>query len=273
MVNVHIEHKERPINLGLNPLLMPSPHLHKEIELIYVKKGSVECYVDRQCHTLTTGDVFISFPNQVHYYLNCDLGEYYCYIISADLFWGMNKLLYNNRPTVNALCGYQDTPIAALFAAVMEQKGEHSETMQVGLLTQLICLIVEELTLKPQLKSDKVTIQSILNHCAQHFSEDVTLEDVAAALHLNKYHISHLLNNKLGISFNTYINTLRIDKACVLLTTDRQTVAEISAEVGFGSIRSFNRAFAQIMHMTPLEYRRRFTPKSRGEQTTRGNYT
>ncbi len=261
MDTVYVEHKLRPINLGKQALLSPSPHLHKEIELVYVHHGSVECYADRQCNTLTDGDIFISFPHQVHYYLNCALGEYYCFIVSAEVLWGMGRLLYNNRPTVNALRGRQDTPLAALFHAILAQEGEHSESMQVGLFTQLLCLIVNELTLKPQLKSDKATIQSILNHCAQNFGDDITLEDVAGALHLNKYHISHLLNDKLGISFNTYINTLRIDKACDLLTTGKQTVAEISENVGFGSIRSFNRAFAQIMHMTPLQYRHQFTPK------------
>ena len=73
---------------------------------------------------------------------------------------------------------------------------------------------------------------------------------------MSKYHISHLFNNKLGISFNTYINTLRINTACDLLEETDKKTTDISEEIGFGSIRSFNRAFLQIMDMSPLQYRK-----------------
>ena len=47
----------------------------------------------------------------------------------------------------------------------------------------------------------------------------------------------------------------RVREAChLLLYTDRK-IADISEEVGFGSIRSFNRAFLKLIDLTPAQYR------------------
>ena len=63
------------------------------------------------------------------------------------------------------------------------------------------------------------------------------------------------MNDQLGMSFNNCINTFRIHKSCDLLSETDKKISEISEEVGFGSIRTFNRAFMEIMNLTPLEYR------------------
>lgn len=265
MDNVFVELKRTPLNFYRMERLSTRPHLHKEIELIYVVEGAADCYADRQCFPVSSGDVFIAFPNQIHYYLNSVPGEYYVFVTSVDALWGLKKLLYSHKPVQNALYEQQNTPIAALFKEICEQQGEYKETMQAGLLNQLMCRILDQLRLKPQIKCDDSTIHSILNYCTQKFTGEINLENVAEALHLNKYHISHLLNQKLGIGFSTYINTLRVDKACKQLAESGKNIADISEEAGFGSIRSFNRAFSQIMHMTPLEYRRQF----RREEKTR----
>ena len=57
---------------------------------------------------------------------------------------------------------------------------------------------------------------------------------------------------------------LRVSAACELLLETRGRIADISEEVGFGSIRSFNRAFLKIMGRTPKEYRENVKKNSRG---------
>ena len=136
--------------------------------------------------------------------------------------------------------------------------GKYKNTIISGILNQSIGLILPEIKLNPRIKTDNSTLQAVLAFCAEHFYEDITLDSVSESLHLSKYHISHLLNQKLGISFNSYINMLRIDKACDLLEETDKKTADISEDVGFGSIRTFNRAFLQISGITPLKYRNRY---------------
>jgi AraC-like DNA-binding protein len=86
-------------------------------------------------------------------------------------------------------------------------------------------------------------------------------------LHLSKYYISHLFGDKLGIRFNDYINSLRISEACRLLRTSTLSVTEISDASGFGTLRTFNRAFMKQMGMSPSEYRRGDPPAAPPSRT------
>ena len=68
MNDILIEIKNQPITVEIAKGLWPIPHLHKDLEMIYVEKGSVIAYTDKKCYHLTDGDVFLAFPNQVHFY-------------------------------------------------------------------------------------------------------------------------------------------------------------------------------------------------------------
>ena len=103
----------------------------------------------------------------------------------------------------------------------------------------------------------------IMDFCTHNFTDPITLDSVAEKLHLSKYYISHLINRKLGQNFNEYINSLRISEACAFLRETDKKIAEISEEVGFGTIRSFNRSFKQTTGISPAEYRLNVTELKR----------
>jgi len=255
--NAVYENKSDPIQLRIDKTLSPFPHLHKEIEIVYVIKGSTIAYADRICTKIGPGDLFVSFPNQMHYYEESQIGEYYLLIISPDLFFGLKNLFNENIPKNNVLhIGSNSQASRLLESSFKELDRQYGKTIAVGLINQAIGQVFEQFVLKPRIKTDNSTLQSILNYCNLNFTADITLDDAAESLHLSRYHISHLFNNKLGIGFNTYINTLRINKACDLLEETDKKTTDISTETGFGSIRSFNRAFLQIMDMSPLQYRK-----------------
>ena len=94
------------------------------------------------------------------------------------------------------------------------------------------------------------------------FVASLTLGEVAEQVHLSKYYISRLFNQKLKLSFSDYLNMLRVRRATRLLENTDKKIADISEDVGFGSIRSFNRAFLGIMKMTPIAFRQQCQVKN-----------
>ena len=56
-------------------------------------------------------------------------------------------------------------------------------------------------------------------------------------------------------NFNNYLNTIRIDKSRILLSSDRLTIAEISGLVGFADQSYFNKVFRRLTGTTPKQYR------------------
>ena len=254
--NVVYENRTKQVEVWAEDFLKPIPHLHKELEIIYVIKGEAHLFIDNNYMTISDGDLFVCFPNQVHCYEMSEPGQYYLFTIIPDCCFGIKDLLYDNVPGKNILrLDKNDEILKALSDAICYQ-GEYKDTYYAGLINRALALMLPKFSLTPRIKSNTATLQNIINYCSLNFARELTLDDIADDLHLSKYHISHLLNKKLGISFTGYINLLRINSACELLRKTDKSIASISEEVGFGSIRSFNRVFAQIMNMTPYDYRK-----------------
>lgn len=97
------------------------------------------------------------------------------------------------------------------------------------------------------------SIKDVLLYCMQNYTEPLTLDMLAKDLHLNKYYISHIFKERLKISFPDFVNGLRVEHACELLSKEC-SITEVAFASGFSSIRTFNRAFVQRMGKNPTEY-------------------
>ncbi len=96
-----------------------------------------------------------------------------------------------------------------------------------------------------------------LQHMAGHLGEPVGMEQLAALIHVSPTHFRRLFKKSLGESPMRYFTRLRVQMAAALLETTNRTVLDISMEVGYPSISSFNRHFRNTMGMSPRQWRRR----------------
>ena len=48
--------------------LLPEPHIHSHLELIYLKSGYATAILDNKEYDLGEGDCLLVFPNQIHFY-------------------------------------------------------------------------------------------------------------------------------------------------------------------------------------------------------------
>ncbi|CAN5444382.1 helix-turn-helix transcriptional regulator [soil metagenome] len=87
----------------------------------------------------------------------------------------------------------------------------------------------------------------------------VTIEEVSKAVAVSERTLRRLFQTSLGLSWRTYLLHARMLRAMALLAAPHQTVRETSTTVGFDSVSSFTRAFAQFAGETPSSYRRRVT--------------
>lgn len=76
---------------------------------------------------------------------------------------------------------------------------------------------------------------------------------------MNKYYISDIFSGQLQTNFRRYLNHIRLEHAMQLIKITNAPLTDIWAEAGFNSQRSFNRAFMEIMGMTPMEYRKKIS--------------
>ncbi len=255
MKRAYYENKSKPYVTSIQTILTNSPHFHKEVEIIYVLRGECTAHADRVCVPLREGDLFVAFPNQIHYYEACPAGEYYVGILTPDILYALKDVLYDHTPKQNVVSLEENEFLKQIILDTLNKTGEYRRTRIAGDFHLLMSAVLTHLSLAPRTHADNATLKAVLEYCAEHYASPLTLEEVSSALHISRYHLSHMMSSKLGMGFNTYINTLRVNHACDLLSESDKKTADISEDVGFGSIRSFNRAFQQVMGMSPLQYR------------------
>ena len=87
-----------------------------------------------------------------------------------------------------------------------------------------------------------------------HFSEDVTLTELAEIAAVSPEHLSRLFRKETGFGFREYRNLLRLQKAEQLLKQQGgASVAEIAAECGFADSNYFSVAFKKVYGVSPKQ--------------------
>lgn len=86
---------------------------------------------------------------------------------------------------------------------------------------------------------------------------NITIKDAALEIGTNHNYLSKYINSFLGMTFSSWLHTLRIEESKALLTgPEKISIEEIGQKVGIPEIYNFSRWFKTITGMTPQQYRR-----------------
>lgn len=228
--------------------------------------GESTILVDKKEHVLSSGDMLVVFPFQVHAFRN-DVGAMnrVLMIYSPDVVPMFRNLLSTNAPVSPVLRDANRYPeLLDLLTRINDESlGKstyYNEAMQ-AYLSAFCANMLRHMPLAPVATQEFSTVHTILRYCSAHYREPLTLARISSDLHIHRSYISVIFSQRLHISFNDYLNSLRIDDARNLLCDTSGTITSISAAVGFETIRTFNRAFQRICGMTPSEYREKHQAK------------
>lgn len=245
---------------GKTPLAC-SPHLHYHVEVVYMESGRTEAYIDSDLYTIESGDLLVVFPNKIHRFRDLTAGNKYklfivhpnlvpelcdeisvssprCPLIKADK---VNERLIS---VINSIAQVDDYPV------------ERKDMLLRGYLVSFFAEVMGSVEMDTNRSDENQAMKAIVLYCSQNFTKDLSLATLEEKLHLSKYYISHLFGDKLGIRLNDYINSLRISEACKLLRTTDNSITEIADAAGFGTLRTFNRAFVKHMGVSPSDFRK-----------------
>ncbi len=99
-------------------------------------------------------------------------------------------------------------------------------------------------------------VTASIKHINEYFSHDISVSFLANQCGLSETHYSVLFKRQTGMNFVSYINNLRLNHACDLLTKDPlKKLSEIAEECGFRSQTYFNTMFKRHTGLTPSEFR------------------
>ena len=85
------------------------------------------------------------------------------------------------------------------------------------------------------------------------------MEKLAAKANMSPRNFARIFRKDLGTTPARFVERLRVEAARRRLEESRDKLGKIANDCGFGSITSFRRSFIRVLHVSPVDYRNRFT--------------
>lgn len=232
-------------------------HAQGEVEFGFMLSGSCTLTCGNTVETLRAGDAFMVFPNQPHKYENsADLTAYLLIVPVKRYLSVYHTALTKNVPTCPILRkGEWDPGLLSLVESGFADFGRATESVMQGYLMVIIGKLLESMQLQEQRTGTEEALRRVLAYLNDHYREDITRKDIARAVGYNESYVSHLFSDTMHSTLPEYIHALRIDDACRLLLETDMTVSQIASQLGFASIRNFNRVFLKRIGSSPRQYR------------------
>ena len=240
------------------------PHFHKAYELICVIDGELFCTIENKDYLVKKGESLFVLPFQLHSF-NCKDSCEYLVIVFSDSFVPHFARMIAGKTIENAKFSLDEITNLMVFNKLASSKVASKRILPVG--SCLFSPKPDNLTLKSTLyavcqnafysfnwvdqKRNDELVYAMLNYIDERFYEDITLYTMSNALGYDYRYLSRVFSTAFSIPFRTLVNQYRCDYAYFLITTTNETLSNIAMKSGFQCIRSFNRAFKEILGITP----------------------
>lgn len=254
-------------------------HWHPEIELTLIMEGQISYQVNDQIYQLHEGDGLFCNANALHTGHMIDNQD--CYYISTTfhprIIYGfegsilqrdyVNPLVHDSALGSIPLYPSVDwhRPILEALKRLYTLYLNHSDAFEMEIQQSLSAIwlslyrhtVLENQALEKSAASNRELerLRHILTFIQEHYMEKITLDDIAAQIHICKSECCRFFKKHMRESLFDYLLYYRVEKSLPLLAENQLSITEISAQTGFSSPGYFSRIFREQMHCSPTQYR------------------
>lgn len=250
-----------------------SHHWHKDLEFIFLLKGSIRLYSDGNEHLLRKGDVVLLNSHAMHSF---DMTEEDNIVLILQFEPEVYQSIYETGKAFLFQCnsaasdGMQEEGFRLLRTSLAEIAMEiycRKDGYQFFIKSSLFRLMgdlfryfpysVIDSSQQETRSSDMDRLRHIVEHLYDNIREAMSVESVAHRENMSVSYFCHFFKRMSGISFLGFLMQVRIDRAKDLLLHSDYTVLRIAEECGFGNVTSLYRVFGKKVGMSPGDYRAR----------------
>lgn len=256
-MNPFYEKRDGRIQISISENMSFPAHLHGDVEILYCLSGKIMVTVMEDSKVIEEGGCAVIFPERVHSYAaeeNCRTLLIIFGASAAGPYAGNIRKLYPENPFLNKKEISGDAGLA-LRRLCREEVIKDDRLCGAWIQVLLAHFFKKIVFLEAEGPENLDLTCRLVQYIMEHFQEPLTLEGLAAKLHVNKYYLSHTFSGRLQMNFKEYLNRIRLEYAVQLIRTTDKPLMQIGAEAGFESQRSFNRVFADILGTQPKEFR------------------
>lgn len=256
-------------------------HSHSTFEIVLFKSGKGLYTTESGVHNINANDIFVFSSNEKHFITDIYDGEPFsflnihfdpifvtssgksgfseenagiCYSHNSNF---CNKLEANNQATDKI------RNIILNIEKECETRLSEYELAVKNMIFEILIILLREFDYKSEDKDKQMsysavkTVRKVTLYVNEHLCEEIYLNDLADIVSLTPNYLCTLFKKTAGVSISDYVNEKRIEKACKLITSGKESnVLGIASECGFNSTASFNKTFKKYTGTTPSAYRK-----------------
>ena len=251
-------------------------HWHPEIEITYVRKGTM-CYkVNNLVYHLKEGDIVFNNSGAIHSGTmeNQEDCAYIPVTFDPRLIYGFFQSTINSKyvdPVIQdsmlpAICIDQSEswhkPFREYLLRIIdldEKKPDFYELDITICLQSMWRLLLEHITYEPQASRENSLeydrIKKILSYIEENYQNKITLNDIAGHIHLCESECTRLFKRHMNTTLFAFLQEYRIERSLEFLQDD-QPVSAVADKAGFSDPNYYSKVFAKIKGCSPREYRK-----------------
>lgn len=251
-------------------------HYHPEIEITYIKKGSMHYRVNNQSFHLKEGDIIFCNSNALHsgemeHQEDC---SYIPVTFDPKLIYGFFQSTICTKyvePVVQnlAVCAmhidyteswHETFRKKMLEVITLDKEKPDFYELDISIRMQIMWrLLVEHLPHQPLPAASDLTeyerIRKILSYIEQNYMNPITLAEVAEHIHLCESECTRLFKRHMNTTLFSFLQEYRIERSLEYLST-HESISNIAGKTGFSDSNYYSKVFSKIKGCSPREYRK-----------------
>ena len=249
-------------------------HKHDHLEIAYVLSGMGRYCIDGEIYQVQEGDLLIINPKVSHQVLACPEAV----TPATEFFVGFSDIRItgcpdNFFPLPDGNCVLHTTGELSqrLFKICSSMEAENAVRRQgryfmlKSYLVQMLLLILRE-QCEPMERpkgcafasaNKKYVVEQVVNYIEDHYSEKISLDQMAENMYLSPFYISRIFKNETGNAPIRHLINIRLEKAKELLENGYPgSIQEVAALVGYDDAYHFSKLFKKRYGLSPSQARR-----------------
>ena len=251
-------------------------HWHNDLEINLIREGEAVFQVYQKSYRVRTGEGFLLNRNVPH---SCSSPgnehvRYSTILVRPDFLYGdfgsdverkcFQPFLQNSAIPCIHLTGFDENGKEILWKLnqgeeAFDRKRFCYELKIKGLLCEAFAMILyghrQELTKFVSANLQELErLEKMLNYLNMHFTEVISLQDLADQVHLSREVCCRLFKKMTGKTITGYLEEYRVNKSFSLVQSGQYSMIQITEMVGFSNPSRFASAFRKRFGCNPGEY-------------------
>ena len=257
-------------------------HSHDFIEMAFILSGHGKYKIADRLYDVSEGDIIILNPGQKHQALCTDPSN-----PATEFFVGLCDVRFGDFPENYLPLHLKDlTSDPATQSPILHTSGELRQKlfkictamsvendvcrsgryiMLKSYLMQMLILLLREQSEPVKINtgcsfestSKKYVVDQIVNYFEDHYSEKISLDQIAENMYLSPFYISRIFKSETGDTPIRHLINIRLEKAKELLENGFDgSIQEVAAEVGYDDVYHFSKLFKIRFGMPPSKIRK-----------------